>query len=156
MQAPTGLGQIIATRPLAWVDQNGNNNTALVQIGLPFADPNGTGLWACGFTVTGLGNDIAQTTYGSDSVDALSQALYSCAFFVSTSPPAIGLDWAVLPNWGFPVTPTPQNSSFPGLANLGGGQNGGGQNPGCGGGGVNPMGGDGAESIILEPIPPKK
>ncbi len=114
--------QVIATRPLAWQDAAGNMNQALVQIGLPFANPrqpgNATweGPWGCRVQVQGLDDNVCYTMFGEDSIEALATAIVFGGTIVTNSSVAAGLNWAILPNCGFPTFPTP-----PAAAGTGGG-----------------------------------
>ncbi|MEW4567434.1 hypothetical protein AB1L88_06160 [Tautonia sp. JC769] len=105
------MGPIIATRPMLWRNEDGVDVPALVEIGLPFEDPADPaareGWWYCRLRITGLGDDQIHTFEDVDSVGALCAALTMAGTFVSIAPGSAGLDWAMLPNWGFPVMPTP-------------------------------------------------
>ena len=107
MPAQDPMGPIIATRTMYWQNAAGVNVPALVEIGLPFEDPAQGGSWYCRLRTTGLGNNQLLTFEGVDSVGALCTALSLAGTFVSISPMSAGLDWAMLPNWGFPVIPAP-------------------------------------------------
>jgi len=103
------MGPIIATRLMHWRNASGQDVPALVEIGLPYEDPanpaNQGGSWYCRMRTTGLGNDQLLTFEDVDAVGALCTALSLAGTFVSISPMSAGLDWAMLPNWGFPVMP---------------------------------------------------
>lgn len=105
------MGPVVATRTMYWQNEAGVNVPALVEIGLPFEDPAHPaaqgGWWYCRLRTTGLGNDQLLAFEGVDSLDALCAALSLAGAFVSISPMSAGLDWAMLPNWGFPVVPVP-------------------------------------------------
>jgi len=105
------MGPIIATRPMLWQNAAGVNVPALVEIGVPFEDPadpaNQGGSWYCRLRTTGLGADQLLTFENVDSLGALCAAITLAGTFVSISPMSAGLDWAMLPNWGFPVMPAP-------------------------------------------------
>lgn len=105
------MGPIIATRPMLWQNAAGVNVPALVEIGLPFQGPPHPGTqgesWFCRLRTTGLGPDQLLIFEDVDSLGALCTAITLAGTFVSISPMSAGLNWAILPNWGFPVMPDP-------------------------------------------------
>ena len=120
MPAQNPMGPVIATRTMMWQNAAGVNIPAVVEIGLPFVDPAVPDTWYCQLKTTGLGVDQLLTFEDVDSVGALCSALHLAGVFVATSPMAAGLDWSILPNWGFPIMPVPAaNGGGAGGGNVG-------------------------------------
>ena len=99
---------VIASRAMTWTRADGVQFPALIEIGTPFPNPMplpNEGEWCCQVRSEGLGDDEQLTLFGGDSVEALTYALIFGGTFASCSLVAQSLDWANVPNYGFPILP---------------------------------------------------
>jgi hypothetical protein len=67
------LGEIIATRTLSLIDEQGNQRAVSVLIGKP--EPAEDAKYRCCFQVIGIGGQETRLAHGSDSIQALQSAL---------------------------------------------------------------------------------
>ncbi len=106
---PDPMGPVLATRTMQWTRADGVVFPAYVDLGVPFeyADlaPNAAPAWACNVRTRGLGDDTIHTLYGVDAIQSLYLAMVVAATCVSNSIVAASLDWAQVPNYGFPTAP---------------------------------------------------
>ena len=97
---------VIATRKMKRKLPDGTEAIALVEIGAPFPHPKKSeqveGDWCCRVRTQGLGNDVSFVLFGMDAIQALYHALAIAGTLTTTSPYAAALDWANIPNHGFP------------------------------------------------------
>ena len=68
------VGEIIASRMLYLIDENGNKRPVSVFVGKPQAGRNGPG-YECPFQIIGIGNQNTHVGHGRDSIQALKTAL---------------------------------------------------------------------------------
>lgn len=69
-----GIGEIIATRKLRFVDEDNNQRVVSVFVGKP-TQSNGSSDYQCYFQIIGIGSQNAQMARGHDSIQALQSAL---------------------------------------------------------------------------------
>ena len=103
--------QPFATRTFLYTRPDGSTSPILVEIGIPYAmpadDPAIEPAWACPFRTRGFAADESATIFGVDGVQALHLALGFAGTRVAAKPEAAGLDWADVPNFGFPPMESP-------------------------------------------------
>ena len=68
------VGEIIASRMLHLIDENGHKRPVSVFLGKPQPNRNGPG-YACPFQIIGIGSQNTQVGHGRDSIQALKTAL---------------------------------------------------------------------------------
>ena len=68
------IGEIIASRMLHLIDENGHKRPVSVFVGKPQPSRDGPG-YECPFQVIGLGNQTTLVTDGRDAIEALTAAL---------------------------------------------------------------------------------
>lgn len=68
------VGEIIASRMLHVIDENGHKRPVSVFIGKPQPSRNASG-YACPYQIIGIGSQEAQVGHGQDSIQALKSAL---------------------------------------------------------------------------------
>jgi len=69
-----GVGEIIATRRLYYLDENDEKRTVSVFLGKPQPSTDSQG-YECSFQLIGIGGQQAQKARGHDSIQALQSAL---------------------------------------------------------------------------------
>ncbi|MEV7924216.1 hypothetical protein [Kitasatospora sp. NPDC088779] len=76
MSAEYELGQVIASRELAFTAPDGTQRPVLLEVGLPCRDPEGPD-WYCPYRITGHPGVVDRVTaiFGVDSLQALQLAL---------------------------------------------------------------------------------
>lgn len=104
------MGPILATREMSWTRDDGVIHSAFVDVGVPYQDDPREGdtgpVWCCNVRTRGLGNDSGFANIrGVDAIQALYLALVHAGSRVSASMVADRLDWAKVPNFGFPIPP---------------------------------------------------
>lgn len=113
MQDGDLMGPIVASREFIWTRIDGATFPAFAEIGVPFQLPpndDGTaGDWACKVRTRGLGDNSIQTVVGVDTIQAIYLAMVQAGFRVGQSVIASDLDFAALPNYGFPPPPVAPN-----------------------------------------------
>lgn len=60
------------------------------------------GDWCCRVRTQGLGTNVSFVMFGIDAIQAFYHALSIAGTLTTTSPYAAALDWAIIPNHGFP------------------------------------------------------
>ena len=68
------IGEIIATRMLYVVDEQGNSRPVSVFIGKPQPSADSSG-YQCSYQIIGIGNQKTHTGHGRDSIQALKTAM---------------------------------------------------------------------------------
>ena len=107
---------VIAARTMTRRAADGKDVKAVVEIGIPFEHPAPPGQrhgnWCCQVQTSGLGDDRLYTLFGFDSLQALCHAIDFGRTIVTNSRNSADLDWARMPNHGFPVvTPLPADAA---------------------------------------------
>ena len=112
---PSQITNIIASRDMIWTRDSGEEAPIVVTIGdlvyQESTDPELCGQWAASIQIAGhsISNSI-HTVYGMDSVQALYHALALAGSILQSSAIANQIDFAALPNFGFPtLLPMPIN-----------------------------------------------
>ncbi len=107
------FGTILATREMAWEDVNGNTHLAYVDIGAPVERPapdmNTEPDWVCKVRLRNLGDEVVRSAFGVDTVQAIYHAMAKAGVLVAATGLAGELDWAEVPNFGFPLPPVVPN-----------------------------------------------
>lgn len=103
------FGVVLATREMVWEDADGNAHLAYVDIGAPTERPapdvNSEPDWVCKVRFRNLGDDVVRSAYGVDTVQAIYHAMAKAGVLVAATGLAENLDWAKVPNFGFPLPP---------------------------------------------------
>ncbi len=121
MQAPIdAMGNILAAREFSWVRGDGVTIHAYAEIGFPFPYPplndGSDGGWGCNVRTRGLDDNRIDIVNGVDAIQALYHALIQAGTRTGNSIVAKDLDWAALPNYGFPAADSGQNGVAPAAA----------------------------------------
>lgn len=125
---PTQIQNVIATREMIWTRADGVTFPVDIYVGdlvsNTSTDPDLADYWLASVQVLGPSVDATvYTAIGDDSIQALIHALCRAGEIVSSSIIASQLDFADVPNFGFPVLP---GSTTGGGPTVGGGTTGGG------------------------------
>ena len=105
---PTDISNVIASRDMTWTRVDGVEFPVAAYVGdlnyVDSSDPDIERPWTASVQVLGPSiNDAVTTVYGSDSVQALYHALALVGTILSSSMIASQIDFAILPNFGFPT-----------------------------------------------------
>ncbi|GAB3205504.1 DUF6968 family protein [Marinactinospora thermotolerans] len=104
------LGEVVATRRLDAIAENGGRTQVVVEIGRPRPDPRSPGGdWYCPHRIVGLGDETVEAAFGVDSLQALLLCVYRLRLRLAERARAasLRLDWLGFPELGLTVIPEP-------------------------------------------------